>query len=318
MRSILVASALVVGAAFAVGAAVPGTAHARGTDLSKAKAHYKAAEAAMAAGKYADAAAEYGMAYEITKDPVLFFKIATADEKAGKCDLAVTYYRRYLKDGSPDAEYKKLTQERIVACGGKLEEPAKKPPADAKPTGTGAAGTGAAGKSTDILPPTEPAPTTEPAPPTEPAPTTEPVDETGAGLGPSLADEHPPWSKSAGWITVAVGAAAATVGAVLLTMADSSEQDIRDLIAYRDPTTHRPSTFEDATRDRYNELVDEGERFDTLAIVSFGVAGAAVIGATVFFVLAATEDEGAPAEHALRITPTISPDGAGLSAAFRF
>src|SRR5262245_30155272 len=89
MRSILVASALVIGAAFAVGAGLGGTAHAQGADLSKAKEHYKAAEAAMAASRFSDAAAEYGMAYEITKDPVLFFKIATADEKAGRGDLAV-------------------------------------------------------------------------------------------------------------------------------------------------------------------------------------------------------------------------------------
>src|SRR5687768_14234086 len=85
-------------------------------DMKEAAKHYKEAEAAMARGDYELAATSYAVAYEITRDAVLFYKIAIAKHKAGKCDAAVTYYRRYLKEGNPDAEFKRLTEERIVEC----------------------------------------------------------------------------------------------------------------------------------------------------------------------------------------------------------
>src|SRR5262245_1206817 len=97
-------------------------ASAQGADDKKKQAieHYKNAETAMAAAAYEYAASEYGMAYELMKDPLLFFKIGQADEKAGKCPIAVNYYRRYLKESIPAeakkdeakaAEHKRLTEE---------------------------------------------------------------------------------------------------------------------------------------------------------------------------------------------------------------
>ena len=38
------------------------------------------------------AAREFGVAYAITKDPVLFYKIAEAHDKSGNCEAAVIYY----------------------------------------------------------------------------------------------------------------------------------------------------------------------------------------------------------------------------------
>ena len=47
---------------------------------------YAAGEQEIAAGAYADAARDYGAAYELTKDPVLFFKIGTRERgRPGKC-----------------------------------------------------------------------------------------------------------------------------------------------------------------------------------------------------------------------------------------
>src|SRR5512134_1132073 len=85
-------------------------------DFNRAAELYKQAEAEMASSQYADAARDYAIAFDITKDPVLFFKIASANDKAGRCDLALTYYRRYLNEGKPNDAYKKLTTERITVC----------------------------------------------------------------------------------------------------------------------------------------------------------------------------------------------------------
>src|SRR6476660_2713923 len=98
-----------------LGICVASSAWAQPTDDKKkqAKEHYKNAETAMAASAYEYAASEYGMAYELMKDPILFFKIGEADQKAGKCAAAITYYKRYLKEGNPNADFKKKTDDRI-------------------------------------------------------------------------------------------------------------------------------------------------------------------------------------------------------------
>ena len=48
---------------------------------------------------------------------MLFYKIAGANQKAGKCDVAVVYYRRYLDEGKPEDKFKKLVAERMKECG---------------------------------------------------------------------------------------------------------------------------------------------------------------------------------------------------------
>src|ERR1700761_4407872 len=85
-------------------------------DVGHAKQLYDEATEAMSAGKYDDAAAYFEAAYKITADPVLFFKIASADEKAGKCDAAVGFYKRYLDEAKPEPKFVALTNERIAAC----------------------------------------------------------------------------------------------------------------------------------------------------------------------------------------------------------
>ena len=49
--------------------------------------------------RFDDAIRDYGAAYELSRDPALFFKIGRANERAGKCEVAVSYYRRYLRQG---------------------------------------------------------------------------------------------------------------------------------------------------------------------------------------------------------------------------
>jgi hypothetical protein len=86
-------------------------------DLGRARDRYQSAEAAMKDGRFEDALRDYGAAYESSKDPALLWKIGHANEKAGKCDVALVYYARYLRDGHPSEKFITLTQERIAACG---------------------------------------------------------------------------------------------------------------------------------------------------------------------------------------------------------
>src|SRR3954471_5562002 len=72
----------------------------------------------MTEGRWSDAARDFGGAYDITRDPVLFFKIGAANEKAGKCPVALIYYGRYIREAKPDPKYVDMTRERITACGG--------------------------------------------------------------------------------------------------------------------------------------------------------------------------------------------------------
>src|SRR5262245_39392683 len=63
-------------------------------ELDRAKDLYLSAEAAMKDDRFDDAARDYGAAYELSRDPALFYKIGRANERAGKCSVALTYYTR--------------------------------------------------------------------------------------------------------------------------------------------------------------------------------------------------------------------------------
>src|SRR5579862_187189 len=86
-------------------------------DFAKAKSLYDDANAEMSGGRYLDAVRDYNAAYDITHDPVLFFKIGTANEKAGNCDIALIYYSRYVREAKPVASFLELVKERVTACG---------------------------------------------------------------------------------------------------------------------------------------------------------------------------------------------------------
>src|SRR5262245_13563766 len=69
------------------------------TDVARAKDLYRSGEAAMKDGRFDDAVRDYGAAYELSKDPALFFKIGRANHRAGRCEIALIYYARYLREG---------------------------------------------------------------------------------------------------------------------------------------------------------------------------------------------------------------------------
>ena len=128
--------------------------------------------------------------------------------------------------------------------------------------------------------------------------------------------DEPGWERTAAWTTVGITFAFGTAAAVLGLSAASREEDIDNLINFRDPEG-QPAIYTGATRDRYRDLVDEGKRLERLSIAALIATGGAAATAAVFFVLDGMRpDEGADLEHRARrsgLAPAVTPDGAGLS-----
>ncbi len=243
MRAVIVAIACVTAG---------GIARADEPDLAKARALYDAATQEMNAGKFDDAARDYGSAYAITHDPVLFYKIAGANQKAGKCEVAVVYYRRYVEEAKPEEKFRKLAEERMKECGTGTEAG----------TGAGAgAGVGAGAGS-----------------------------GSGSGVGggevkattevakPVAIRRH---GRNAAWFSAGLTLAFVTAGGVLAYSAKSSEQDIRDLY---NGTGGVVPTYDASTQQKFKDAVDEGHRYQYLSWASFGAAGACAIVSAILFV----------------------------------
>lgn len=264
-------SSLAVVAALVAGM---GVARADSADTKRAADLYSAAEQDMKDSKYEDAVRDYAAAYELTKDPVLFFKLGSAFEKAGKCEPAIAYYRRYLAEAKPTEKFVALTKERLAGCGATPEP--------------------------DTLPPTNPPPTNPP--PANPPPTGTP-DLT---VKPVVVVQKA-HGNAAAWITVGASIALATTGVVFAFSASSSENDVKDLYAGFGGV---PPAFDDKTAKRYQELLDEGHRYEHLSWASFGLAAVGAGVATYLFV----HDGNSRTE----LVPAVTPTSAGAAATFRF
>ena len=289
--------ATVVAATSLAGAIGPGVASAQPApagDVARAKDLYRSAEAAMKEARYGDAVRDYGAAYELTKDPALFFKIARANEKAGKCDVALIYYARYLRDGNPNEQFVTITRERIAACGGEphVTEPAA-----------------------PVAPPTGPEPVAHPegppAPVTPPAPVPAP-----APASPPAAPPSPPAPRTArntaAWVVTGGALGLAVLGGVLAYAARSSENDVRDLYV---GFAGQVPAFDATTRKRYDELVDQGHSYQHLSWAAFGLAGAAAASAAALFVLGG-HGGGEVGARPLAIAPVLTPRTAGVAVTF--
>ncbi|MBK9030399.1 MAG: hypothetical protein IPL61_03510 [Myxococcales bacterium] len=284
---ILAGAALVVAATAGLALAQP--------DYKAAAEHYKIAEQAMARGAFSDAALEYGIAYDITKDPILFFKIGQANDKAGKCPVALTYYNRYLKEGSPSEEYLQLTTERIAACtpGGAVQP--DRPPPDTGPDTSPDTGPDGPPDDGAVLPP----------------------DDGGLGTGgptgPSFIDQPTSWKRTGAWISTGLTVGLVAAGVVLAMSAEGSEEDLQALIDFRN--AGRPIRYDEVRAD-YESLDDDGRRFDTLATAAFIGAGATAAVAVTLFLL----DRGGPGapESTTTLRPTLDRHGAGVAFGWEF
>jgi hypothetical protein len=263
---------------------------------------------------------------------VLFFKLASAQEKSGHCAIALIYYRRYLKEASPNETFIKLTNERIAIC----EKATGQSGADKGKPAAGDKGKPAVGDKGDKgdkgKPPTGPATTgtaTTPTPPTDPTKTgggTAVGDDSTAALSnPSTpspkggAKDGKPdetrGNRSAAWIAVGTSLGFITVGAVMAYSAKSSQDSITNLYG---PAGQLPPVYDPATQKRYDDLTSQGDRYQLLSYISFGVAGAAAIAAVVLWSRTGDEHPASTSVGALQVTPVVTPSGAGISAALRF
>ncbi len=297
MRAI--AAGVVIGALVG-GAILPMTGRAQpAPDLLRAKDFYKSGEASMKEGRFLEAARDYGAAYEITRDPILFYKIGSANERAGKCDVALIYYGRYLREGKPSEAFLSMTRERITACGGN-------PDANHTVTAGSASNAGSAEPVSSVRVPETGSGSATAGSGSGSATLTGIGGGAGSAAG-SGSTVHVSSSSQGAWILVASSIALVTVGGVLAYAANSSESDINDLYA---GFTGQPPAFDARTQATYNDLVDEGNRYEKLSWISFSLAGATAIGAAVLFAR--------HHESAVQVAPTASATSGGVSATVRW
>ena len=304
-------------------------------DLEKARAHYRNAEVAMASGEYARAAREYQAALAASQDPVLYYKIGDAHERAGDCQKALDSYRAYLDQGKPDEQFRSMTEQRIARCtailvGQDTEQNTGQGTGQGSDQGIGdsagasAGATGGSGAQSGDGAGTQV--TDGDGPP-----------EIGSGMGagsgdalPSFADSSGSWQRDAGWIAIGVAVALTSTGGVLAVSANSREEDLQNLIDFRDILTGEPQDFAGNTRARYEELIQEGEDLNTYSTIAFVAAGAAVASAVTFFILDARSGRsgGGPeiiagardSRPGVQIVPRVGTpeDGIGASALWKF
>lgn len=296
--SVMVALTLAIAVPAAAQPAAPPPAAA--PQISRARDLYAAAEAAIADGRFDDAIRDYSAAHDLSRDPALLYKLGRAHERAGRCEAALGYYGRYLREGKPAPQFVATTRQRIAACGG---HPPEREPA-AAPSSSAPATPAAGAAPAPTAPPAEPVPA-EPSP-AEPSPG--PAQLTAAALIPS--NKH-----KVAWVMTGATIALATLGGVLAYASDSAENDIRDLYT---GFLGRPPAFDPRTRDTYADLIDQGRRYERLAWASFGLAGAAAVSAAVLFVVGGKPSaEAAPAARpkahsSVQITPIVTGATAGV------
>lgn len=141
------------------------------------------AVAAFQAKRYADAAALFERAYELSNKPNLLFNIGRVYEEAGELEQAVTYYQRFIKQPRVALETRKLALERLRVLEQLVE----------------------AAQLEVRVPPPHPVPD-------EPDESDETVTEDGRNAA-AARKPRPPRYRRAGWALFGSGAGVAFVGA---------------------------------------------------------------------------------------------------------
>ncbi len=130
---------------------------------------------------------------------------------------------------------------------------------------------------------------------------------TGLGSGSAVTPQH---SSDLPWLMVGGALAFVTAGAVFAYSASSSESDIKDLYV---GLANMTPTFDAKTAARYQDLLDEGHRYQYLSWGSFGIATGFAVAAGVLFIRDHNEEQ-----RRLLLTPTASPTSAGASLTLKF
>ena len=288
--------------------------------VAAARRHYTEGQAALKGGRYEIAVQSFIDAYEVTRDPKLFFHVARAYELDEKKAEALVFYRRYMNEAELSASGRREVETKIESLTRETDAQATRDSAPPRAT-------------------PKPAPRPEPAP--EPAPGEEPetvVDEpvapTATGprqiedTGERVLDEPAPfaqpdrsnWQSTAGWVSIGVAGLAGATGAFFAAAAESREDDLERLTRQRG-ADGRPPAYQGSPRADYDELRDEGERFETLSWVAFGTAGALVGVAVVLFLTEPDQEPNpVPSTRALgaRLSPQVAPGSTSVTATWSF
>ncbi len=123
---------------------------------------------------------------------------------------------------------------------------------------------------------------------------------------------NPSWQRSAAWASVGLSIAAGATGLVLGLSASSRRDDMNALLARRDDTGSA-LIFSGTTRQRYQDLEDDGHRLNKLSRIALAVTGASATTAIVLFVLDARKGSEPRTMPKVTVDPTR-----GVSAAWEF
>ena len=137
--------------------------------------------------------------------------------------------------------------------------------------------------------------------------------------------KSPVGRQKAIWASFAGGAAAAAAGATFFLSAKSRQDDMENLVRFTD-FNGVPLTYEGTARSRYRKLAREGRALNGVAIASFSIAGALAVTGVVLLL---TKPRATKAEEyserkprrprgSVAISPSIGPDGPGVTALWKF
>ncbi len=97
-------------------------------DMEAAKKAFGEGKKAHEAGKLQDAIEKFQKSYNLSKNPLLLYNIALTMEEAGMEDIAVGYYKKFLRDAPADAAQRSAAEDNLKNLEKKLGGGESTPP----------------------------------------------------------------------------------------------------------------------------------------------------------------------------------------------
>jgi hypothetical protein len=306
---------------------------------AKAKEHYTAGKALYEKGSYADAMAEFQIAYDTKPHPSVLKSIAECKVQMGDIPGAIVIFEKYLED--PAATKKDEVSAKIAEIKGMMA----KVDLSSVPTGAGITVDGSVtekvtpvtleltpGEHTLVLNTDGYEPLEKPlklgkgekkqvavdfakegkSTSAEEPTIVDPFAEEGGGAAPAEGGEIENESEgppAAFWIAAAVAGVGLVAGTVFGTMALGDEDDFNQ------------KKSANASESDLQDIKDSGERNAIIADVSFGVAAAAAVVGVIILVTSKKKGEKAEADTAsarVNVVPVATGNAVGMSTAVSF
>lgn len=243
---------------------------------SKAKASEKTARKACLSGDYTKGVSILSELFVDTGNPIYLFNQARCYEQNLRYAEAAERFKEYLRKAPDLGDREKADVERRIADCETSAGIKTAPSESAKPAAV------------------SPAAASEVAPqPIETKPEV-PVPSAGEPAAPS-APEGRSWKSTAKWVAAGVAVGAAVFGGIEYYRYRSKNRDFNDAVC-------RPGECKD--------LADAADKAQVLSIVGFSVAGAAAVGALVFWL---TDAPSAPASAQAELGWGCLPSPTGLA-----